>query len=172
VADLIGLPALADDPRFALMPDRVAHVDEIDALISNWMSGKTTAEALDLLAGIAIPTGEIATIPDMIVSQRKQGHIRETAKDGGTPLVYPAPIIDIDFDNASGTPAPKAATPAGNGKPLDGIRVVGNRPLYRRPLHGQAARRAWRRGHQGRAPRGRSIAQVGTQLWRLQWLLP
>ncbi len=137
VVDLMGMPALADDPRFALMPDRVAHVDEIDVLISNWMSGKTTAEALDLLAGIAIPAGEIATIPDMIASQRKQGHIRETANDGGAPLVCPAPIIDIDFESASGTPAPKAATPTGNGKPLDGIRVVEIGPYTAGPFTGR-----------------------------------
>ena len=137
VVELMGMPALADDPRFALMPDRVAHVDEIDALISKWMSGKSTAEALDLLAGIAIPAGEIATIPDMIASQRKQGHIRETTTSDQPPLVYPARIIDIDFDSASSAQAPKAATPTGNGKPLDGIRVVEIGPYTAGPFTGR-----------------------------------
>ena len=137
LVDLMGLPALADDPRFALMPDRVAHVDEIDALISNWMSGKTTAEALALLAGIAIPAGEIATLPDMIAAQRKQGHIRDTTTCGGAHLVCPAPIIDIEFDGANGTQAPKAATPTGNGKPLDGIRVVEIGPYTAGPFTGR-----------------------------------
>ena len=46
VFDAIGLPGLKDDPRFATMVDRLAHAQELDAIINEWMSRHTRADAL------------------------------------------------------------------------------------------------------------------------------
>lgn len=137
IANLMGFAELAEDPRFALMPDRVAHIDEVDAHISRWTTARSTAQALELLAGIAIPSGEIATIPDMIAAQRTQGHIREVPTNSGAPLIYPAPIVDLDFAPEHAAPRPSPVTPAGNGKPLDGIRVIEIGPYTAGPFTGR-----------------------------------
>ena len=138
IADLMGFAALAEDPRFALMPERVAHVDEVDALITGWTAQKSTAEALRQLAAIAIPAGEIATIPDMIATQQEQGHIREIATpDDGPTLIFPAPIVDLEFEPAGSARTPRPTSPAGNGKPLDGVRVVEIGPYTAGPFTGR-----------------------------------
>jgi crotonobetainyl-CoA:carnitine CoA-transferase CaiB-like acyl-CoA transferase len=46
VFDAIGLPGLKDDPRFTTMADRLAHAQELDAIIAEWMSRHTRPEAL------------------------------------------------------------------------------------------------------------------------------
>jgi len=137
IANLMGFAELAEDPRFALMPDRVAHIDEVDERISRWTATRSTAQALELLAGIAIPAGEIATIPDMIASQRAQGHIREVPTTNGAPLIYPAPLVDLDFAPEPSSPSPSRVAPVGNGKPLDGIRVIEIGPYTAGPFTGR-----------------------------------
>ena len=140
VAGLMGFPELADDPRFASMPERVAHVDEIDALITRWTTGKTTADALAMLDKIAIPAGEIASIPDMVDAQRAQGAVRDLDTVGHTKLACPFPLVDIDFTSATAPPPltpSEPVTPADNGKPLQGIRVVEIGPYTAGPFTGR-----------------------------------
>ena len=141
VATLMGFADLIDAPRFASMSERVAHVDEVDALITRWTAGKTSAEALTLLAGIAIPAGEIATVPDMIAAQRAQGDVRDLdAAAGHVKLACPVPLVDIDFA-PPGNPHPPAhsesAAPMANDKPLQGVRVIEIGPYTAGPFTGR-----------------------------------
>jgi formyl-CoA transferase len=46
VLDLTGGPGTADDPRFQTNRDRVAHVEEIDAIVGGWIGQHTLAEVL------------------------------------------------------------------------------------------------------------------------------
>ncbi len=46
VFDAIERPELKDDPRFATHGDRIAHMDELDELIADWISRHTRDDAL------------------------------------------------------------------------------------------------------------------------------
>lgn len=65
VLELVGGEELVEDPRFATMEDRIANVEELDALIQAWMDERTRAEAIEAFddAGAAIaPIYNIADI--------------------------------------------------------------------------------------------------------------
>jgi len=53
---VIGRPELADDPRFASNRARVAHVEELDALLGAWIGARPTAEVVDAFnaAGVSL----------------------------------------------------------------------------------------------------------------------
>jgi crotonobetainyl-CoA:carnitine CoA-transferase CaiB-like acyl-CoA transferase len=64
LADTIGGPDLATDPRYRTNVDRVRHADEVRALVGDWLSTRTTAEVVEVLGGrVPIgPVNDIATI--------------------------------------------------------------------------------------------------------------
>lgn len=139
VAQLMGFSELADDPRFALMPDRVANVDEVDALITQWTSSQSTRDALVHLGKISIPAGEIASLSDMIAVQRAQDSVRDVGLANGRTLTVPRALVDIAFA-APDTPADGAhprPTPEGDAKPLQGIRVIEIGPYTAGPFTGR-----------------------------------
>ena len=79
LAALIGRPDLADDPRFKGNAARVAHVEELDALIGAWTARHGAAELDRMLADADVPAcvsytaAEIAADPQF----RARGMVRE-----------------------------------------------------------------------------------------------
>lgn len=49
LADAIGKPDLVSDPRFSVNRARLAHVDEIEAILAEWFRSKTNADAIAVL---------------------------------------------------------------------------------------------------------------------------
>jgi crotonobetainyl-CoA:carnitine CoA-transferase CaiB-like acyl-CoA transferase len=65
VMRLTGGDAFADDPRFQTGPDRVKHVDEIDAVVGGWIGKRTLKEVVDTFEtaeGAVAPVYNIAQI--------------------------------------------------------------------------------------------------------------
>ncbi|MGE0540577.1 MAG: CaiB/BaiF CoA transferase family protein [Dehalococcoidia bacterium] len=66
------LEMLADDLRFATMPARTAHQDELDAIISAWTRQRTHYEAMHILqaagvaAGAVLNTAEVMSDPQIV----------------------------------------------------------------------------------------------------------
>ena len=58
-AGVIGRPDLADDPRYATNAQRVAHRDEVVALIARELSGRPRAQWLAELEQVGVPCGPI-----------------------------------------------------------------------------------------------------------------
>ena len=56
---VIGRAELIDDPRFATGNDRVAHEQELDAIISAWTRQHTKQEAMLLISGVGVPAGAV-----------------------------------------------------------------------------------------------------------------
>ena len=56
---VIGRAELIDDPRFATGNDRVAHEQELDAIIGAWTRQHTKQEAMLLISGIGVPAGAV-----------------------------------------------------------------------------------------------------------------
>jgi formyl-CoA transferase len=66
---VIGHPEYGDDPRFADQRARVAHVDQIDALVEAWTEKRTKHEAMELLASAGVPCGAVLDSGEILSSQ-------------------------------------------------------------------------------------------------------
>lgn len=63
---LMDAEALADDPRFATLKERVAHMDLIDATVSEWTSRHTTAALFEKLMIAHIPCAPVRTLDEVM----------------------------------------------------------------------------------------------------------
>jgi formyl-CoA transferase len=66
LADVMGSPQLADDPRYATHVARGERQLELDALVTAWTESLTASEIIDVLAGAGVPAGSIYQAPDML----------------------------------------------------------------------------------------------------------
>jgi len=66
LAEAMGQPGLASDPRYSTHGARGAHQVELDALIERWTQMLTTRQALDLMDRFGVPAGLIYRAPDML----------------------------------------------------------------------------------------------------------
>lgn len=66
VLALIGRPELIDDPRFATNAARVEHVDELDALIEEWMGDRTRDEVLEAFATTQAALAPVYSAEDLL----------------------------------------------------------------------------------------------------------
>ena len=66
LADVMGRPELANDPRYAGHVARGENQAGLDALIDAWTRGFTSQQVLDLLHAAGVPAGKIYRAPDML----------------------------------------------------------------------------------------------------------
>lgn len=65
--EAMGQPGIwTSDPRFASITSRTEHVDEIYAMVAEFLRERTTEECLRLLDGADIPAGPMNTLDDLI----------------------------------------------------------------------------------------------------------
>ena len=101
LSELIGRPDLAGDPRFATNQARLAHADQVYAVVESWSSTLPTAGVLAVLGG-RIPCGPVNSAADIAVDPHvaaREMIVRVDHPAGGT--------IDI-----AGSPIKLTATPA------------------------------------------------------------
>ena len=88
---IVGRPELGADPRYEDRRDRVAFVDEIDAMIEAWTSARSKHEVLAVLAGAGVPCGAVLDSVEVLSDPhlRQRGFITdlEHPRRG----VYPMP---------------------------------------------------------------------------------
>jgi crotonobetainyl-CoA:carnitine CoA-transferase CaiB-like acyl-CoA transferase len=65
-SQVIGLPELANDARFDTMKARLAHYDELRAIIDGIISKMTRAETIALMDGVGIPAGPINSVGEIL----------------------------------------------------------------------------------------------------------
>jgi crotonobetainyl-CoA:carnitine CoA-transferase CaiB-like acyl-CoA transferase len=63
-------PDLVQDARFTDQALRLAHVTEIDPIVSSWTSGLSCTELSKRLTAAGIPHSKVATIPDVVESEQ------------------------------------------------------------------------------------------------------
>jgi formyl-CoA transferase len=66
LAEAMGQPGLAADPRYSTHGARGAHQAELDGLVEAWTRTLTTREVLDLMDRFGVPAGLIYRAPDML----------------------------------------------------------------------------------------------------------
>jgi formyl-CoA transferase len=84
----IGKPELADDPRFATNKDRLANVEELDAIMQNWIGGHTLDEVTAILRDNAVPVGPVFNVADIIADPHAQARdmVVDSPDSDGPPL--------------------------------------------------------------------------------------
>jgi formyl-CoA transferase len=94
LARLLGRPELADDPRFATAPERIARRAEVDGLLAAWAAGLGVGEALAALVGAGVPAAPVRSYAQAArsphVAEREMLQAVEQPGGGSLPLVGPA----------------------------------------------------------------------------------
>jgi crotonobetainyl-CoA:carnitine CoA-transferase CaiB-like acyl-CoA transferase len=90
----IDRPDLADDPALARNEGRVKRTEEIDRAIQQWCSGRTIAEALQILQAADVPVSRIYSVADMFDDPQfaARAMIESQQLPDGTPLKVPAVV--------------------------------------------------------------------------------
>jgi crotonobetainyl-CoA:carnitine CoA-transferase CaiB-like acyl-CoA transferase len=116
-----GRPDMAEDPRLADNPGRVAHEQEIDAALSTWAATLDAQEVLRQLEAAAVPAGPIYSVVDMLHDPHFQARgLFETVTVEGKPLKIPALPPRLS-DTPGGTDWPGPAVGAHNQEILGGL---------------------------------------------------
>ncbi|MGW6271461.1 CaiB/BaiF CoA transferase family protein [Streptomyces sp. NPDC055060] len=94
---VIGRPELTSDPRFATGSDRVAHRDELDAIISARFAGLGSEEAMALLDGANIANAGVNSVAEFLAHPAlvERDRWREVAIPGGSPVQALVPPADL-----------------------------------------------------------------------------
>jgi formyl-CoA transferase len=76
---IVGRPELGADPRYEDRRDRVAFIDEIDAMIEAWTARRPKHEVLATLAGAGIPCGAVLDSVEVLSDphMRQRGFITD-----------------------------------------------------------------------------------------------
>jgi formyl-CoA transferase len=61
-----GQPALADDPRYDSLKKRVAAMDEVDAIVSEWTRGRTKEQAFQTLMANKVPCAPVRDLEEVV----------------------------------------------------------------------------------------------------------
>jgi formyl-CoA transferase/succinyl-CoA--D-citramalate CoA-transferase len=66
LAEAMGRPELAADPRYATHAGRAEREKELDELVAGWTVGLSSAELLERMQAAGVPAGRIYTAADMV----------------------------------------------------------------------------------------------------------
>lgn len=98
----LGLPALADDPRFATNGDRVTNRDELSSTLQQRLGERTTADWLAVLAAADVPAAPINDVPTAFATP--QAEARRMTVDVEHPVLGRTMQVGLPF-TLSTTPA-------------------------------------------------------------------
>jgi crotonobetainyl-CoA:carnitine CoA-transferase CaiB-like acyl-CoA transferase len=101
LTELMGRPELADEERFSSKSRRAEHVEEIDAIVREWLEGRHKDETVELLLEHNIPTAPVQTVEEIIEDPHldhrgmlnylpNKGEGREEIPVPGMPIKFPA----------------------------------------------------------------------------------
>jgi crotonobetainyl-CoA:carnitine CoA-transferase CaiB-like acyl-CoA transferase len=118
MCEVIGRPDLASDERFASNAMRVRNRDELVAILSGILAGRTTREWLDALESVGVPCGPINTIAEVFADPQVQA--RGLRLDLPHPAIGSVPSVANPI-RYSATPISYAAAPPALGADTDEV---------------------------------------------------
>ena len=106
--DLMGMPELSEDPRFATQVARLEHDDELKAIFYGWAADQTKREVYQRAGKMRAPVAYVHTMQDLIDSPQlaARGFIRRIAHPETGPQTYVGPPFQM-----SATPARDGRAP-------------------------------------------------------------
>ncbi|TPQ17707.1 CaiB/BaiF CoA transferase family protein, partial [Streptomyces sporangiiformans] len=110
-ARFLQRPELADDPRFATGPDRVAHREELDAIVAERFRRSDSAEVMKLLDAAGIANAGVNDVEEFLAHPvlEARGRWQDVPIPGGA--VVPALLPPVDL--------------AGTAPRMDAVPVIG-----------------------------------------------
>lgn len=140
VARMIERPELIVDPRFATTEARVAHVEELDAVISRWTGRRSTHEVRRWCDKEQIPAGSIPTLGEVLTDWSPRGPVpAHDQRPSDLPL--PASPVPVAAGQVRTPPVVRDGEAAAAGDssepPLAGIRVLEVGAFTAAPLAGR-----------------------------------
>lgn len=109
LAELMDQPELSDDPRFATTQARLAHRDEVNAVVADWCSGQEQARVVELLGAAGLP---VAPVNDFVDSANdshmdERGMLQEVELSDGNRVPLLGPVAKFSRTPTSiRSPAP------------------------------------------------------------------
>ncbi|MFB6156990.1 MAG: CaiB/BaiF CoA transferase family protein [Haloferacaceae archaeon] len=100
LCEAIGREDLRDDDRFASNPDRVEHMEELEAELSEVFRERSTDEWVDLLAEEhGLPVGPVNTVNEALESEQTEA--RDVTREVEHPTAGTVPVIEhpLNFRN-------------------------------------------------------------------------
>lgn len=90
LVDILGLPEMADDGRFATSASRSDHREAMFAMINPAIARWTSDELLAALEAAKLPCGKINTIPQALEQPQTVARelVQEIAREDGTPIRF------------------------------------------------------------------------------------
>jgi crotonobetainyl-CoA:carnitine CoA-transferase CaiB-like acyl-CoA transferase len=98
LAEIVGLPELAADPRFATNPERVANRDELTALLEERFAAEARAVWLERLTEAGVPAAPVQDVSEVAVAEQTEalGILQELPHPAVPHLRVPALPVSID----------------------------------------------------------------------------
>jgi crotonobetainyl-CoA:carnitine CoA-transferase CaiB-like acyl-CoA transferase len=99
ICDVLGTPALVDDPRFRTNPERVANREELGRLLQERLATDTTAHWHERLTTAGVPAAPVADVADIVAAPQTE------ALGMLQPLEHPSiaalrlPALPLSFDD-------------------------------------------------------------------------
>jgi len=69
ILDIMGRTDLIGDPRYGTRPARVAHMQDVDAIIGAWTAGRPKQEIADGLLAAGVPCAPVRDLDEVILDQ-------------------------------------------------------------------------------------------------------
>lgn len=91
---VLGVPELADDPRYATNTDRVRNREELCALLAEMIGRRTTADMLAALHAATVPAGEIRSVAAALAAPElaERGTVIDIAHPAGPLRLVGSPL--------------------------------------------------------------------------------
>jgi crotonobetainyl-CoA:carnitine CoA-transferase CaiB-like acyl-CoA transferase len=99
-----GCGEWAADTRFAALPDRLAHQDELDELVGGWTAGLDAYDAMQALQEAGVPAGVCQTAADRCDRDPQLRHLEWMTELAGTKIgTWPVPELPVKMSGATAT---------------------------------------------------------------------
>ena len=102
ICDVVGLPELADDPRFRTNPERVANRETLYEILSERLRQDDGASWRERLSAAGVPAAPVADVADVAESPQTEalGMLQELPHPSIPDLRLPALPLSLDEERA------------------------------------------------------------------------
>ena len=108
LAQVAGIPKLAEDPRFSTTEARLSHQDELEPLIEQWTLGCQAEDVVEKLQAAGVPAGPVLDSAQVLADPHmvQRGYVQSPDH----PIVGPRPMGAFSWTVDGGQPAiPRSA---------------------------------------------------------------